>query len=228
MVRAFMALIRRDTGLAVRVGGGGGMAVFFFLVVVTVVPLGIGPNLKLLGQIAPGMLWVALLLSALLTLDRLFQADFEDGSLDLLMMGGLPLELAVAAKALSHWLTTGLPLVIAAPLLALLLNLDAAAFPPLITAMLAGTPALSFLGAVGAALTVSVRRGGLLASLLVLPFYIPVLIFGVGAASAAGMVGGDPGTAAAHQSLLLLGAVTLASLVVGPVAGAAALRANLR
>ena len=223
MTRAFLSLIRRDTGLAIRVGGGGGMAVFFFLVVISIVPLGIGPNLKLLGQIAPGMLWVALLLSALLTLDRLFQADFEDGSLDLLMSGSLPLELVAAAKALSHWLTTGLPLVVAAPLLGLLLNLDEAAFGPLILAMLIGTPALSFLGAIGAALTVSVRRGGLLASLLVIPFYIPVLIFGVGAAGGASAVEGAGG-----QSLLLLGAIALASLVLGPVASAAALRANLR
>lgn len=223
MTRAFLSLIRRDTGLAIRVGGGGGMAVFFFLVVISIVPLGIGPNLKLLGQIAPGVLWVALLLSALLTLDRLFQADFEDGSLDLLMSGSLPLELVAAAKALSHWLTTGLPLVVAAPLLGLLLNLDEAAFGPLILAMLIGTPALSFLGAIGAALTVSVRRGGLLASLLVIPFYIPVLIFGVGAAGGASAVEGAGG-----QSLLLLGAIALASLVLGPVASAAALRANLR
>lgn len=223
MTRAFLSLVRRDTKLAIRVGGGGGMAVFFFLVVISVVPLGIGPNLKLLGQIAPGMLWVALLLSALLTLDRLFQADFEDGTLDIMMSGSLPLELVAAAKALSHWLTTGLPLVVAAPLLGLLLNLDAGAFGPLVLAMLIGTPALSFLGAIGAALTVSVRRGGLLASLLVIPFYIPVLIFGVGAAGGISAVEG-----AGRQSLMLLAAVALASLVVGPVASAAALRANLR
>lgn len=223
MMRAFLSLIRRDTKLAIRIGGGGGMAVFFFLVVISIVPLGVGPNLKLLGQIAPGMLWVALLLSALLTLDRLFQADFEDGSLDVMMAGPLPLEFVAAAKAVSHWLTTGVPLVIAAPLLGLLLNLDVAAFWPLILAMLVGTPALSFLGTVGAALTVSVRRGGLLASLLVIPFYIPVLIFGVGAAGGASAVEG-----AGRQSLLLLAAVALVSLVLGPVASAAALRANLR
>ncbi|HMM15209.1 MAG TPA: heme exporter protein CcmB [Parvibaculum sp.] len=223
MMRAFLSLIRRDTKLAIRIGGGGGMAVFFFLVVISIVPLGVGPNLKLLGQIAPGMLWVALLLSALLTLDRLFQADFEDGSLDVMMAGALPLEFVAAAKAVSHWLTTGMPLVIAAPLLGLLLNLDVAAFWPLILAMLVGTPALSFLGTVGAALTVSVRRGGLLASLLVIPFYIPVLIFGVGAAGGASAVEG-----AGRQSLLLLAAVALVSLVLGPVASAAALRANLR
>jgi heme exporter protein B len=223
MIRAFLSLVRRDIALAVRVGGGGGMAVFFFLVTVTIVPLGIGPNLKLLAEIAPGMLWVALLLSSLLTLDRLFQADFEDGTLDILSMGKLPLELVAGAKAVAHWLTTGLPLVVAAPLLGLLLNLDAHVFPQLVLAMLIGTPALSFLGSIGAALTVSVRRGGLLASLLVLPFYVPALIFGVAAAGGAGAVPG-----AGHQGLLLLGAVALASLVIGPVASAAALRASLR
>ncbi|HUD51156.1 heme exporter protein CcmB [Parvibaculum sp.] len=225
MMRAFHMLVARDTRLAIRVGGGAGMAVFFFLTVVSIVPLGIGPNLKLLASIAPGMLWVALLLSALLTLDRLFQADYEDGSLDLLMTGALPLEFVAAAKAFSHWLTTGLPLVVAAPLLGLLLNLDTEDFGPLVLAMLVGTPALSFLGGIGAALTVSIRRGGLLASLLVIPFYIPVLIFGVGAAGGGG-VSAVPG--AGGQSLLLLGAVSLVSLVLGPVASAAALRANLR
>lgn len=225
MRRAFLALLLRDLRLAARLGGGGGMAVFFFLVVVAIVPLGVGPDKALLSLIAPGMLWVALLLAALLTLDRLFQADFEDGSLDLLSMGVLPLELVAAAKALGHWLTTGLPLVVAAPLLGLLLNLPVASFPALLLAMLVGTPALSFLGAIGAALTVGVRRGGLLASLLVLPFYIPVLIFGVGAAEAASAgFEGDAG----FQSLLFLGAVTLGSFVLGPIGAAAALRANLR
>jgi len=225
MRRAFLALLLRDLRLAARLGGGGGMAVFFFLVVVAIVPLGIGPDKALLSLIAPGMLWVALLLAALLTLDRLFQADFEDGSLDLLSMGALPLELVAVAKALGHWLTTGLPLVVVAPVLGLLLNLPVASFPALLLAMLAGTPALSFLGAIGAALTVGVRRGGLLASLLVLPFYIPVLLFGVGAAEAASAgFEGDAGV----QSLLFLGAVTLGSFVLGPVGAAAALRANLR
>ncbi|PKQ05144.1 MAG: heme exporter protein CcmB [Alphaproteobacteria bacterium HGW-Alphaproteobacteria-12] len=225
MRRAFFALLTRDIRLAARLGGGGGMAVFFFLVVVSILPFGIGPDAALLALVAPGMLWVALLLAALLTLDRLFQADYEDGSLDLFAGASLPLELVAVAKALAHWLTTGLPLVIAAPLLGLLLNLPIKAFPALMLAMLVGTPALSFLGTIGAALTVGVRRGGLLASLLVLPFYIPVLIFGVGAAAAAS--GGFAGEAA-FQSFLFLGAVTLASFVLGPVGAAAALRANLR
>lgn len=223
MRRAFWALLRRDVRLATQVGGGGGMAVFFFLVVITLLPLGIGPNLKLLGQIAPGLLWVALLLSSLLTLDRLFQADFEDGTLEALTLGHLPLELTVVAKIMAHWLTTGLPLVVATPLLGLLLNLGGDQFGPLILAMAIGTPALSLMGAIGAALTVSLRRGGLLASLLVMPFYIPVLIFGVAAAG-----GEDALAGASHQALLLLGAVTLVSFVIGPMAAAAALRANLR
>ncbi|MEQ8265998.1 MAG: heme exporter protein CcmB [Parvibaculum sp.] len=225
MMRSFSALLARDLRLAMRLGGGGGMAIFFFLVVVAIVPLGIGPERTLLSLVAPGMLWVALLLAALLTLDRLFQADYEDGSLDLLSTGPLPLELVAVAKGISHWLTTGLPLVVAAPVLGLLLNLPSAAFPHLMLAMLVGTPALSFLGLIGSALTVGVRRGGLLASLLVLPFYVPVLIFGVGAAEAASA--GFEGKAG-DQSLLFLGAIALGSLVLGPVGAAAALRANLR
>lgn len=224
-MNAFFALVQRDVRLATRVGGGGGMAVFFFLIVLSIVPFGIGPDFNLLTRIAPGMLWVALLLSALLTLDRLFQADQEDGTLDLLVLAPQPLELTVLAKAVSHWLTTGLPLVIAAPILGLMLNLPLEGMLPLMGAMLIGSPALSLLGAVGAALSVGVRRGGLLISLLVLPFYVPVLIFGVSASRAALVaVPGDLG----GQSLLLLGAVSLASLVVGPVGGAAALRVAVK
>lgn len=224
-MNAFFSLVRRDVRLATRVGGGGGMAVFFFLIVLSIVPFGIGPDLNLLTRIAPGMLWVALLLSALLTLDRLFQADQEDGTLDLLVLAPQPLELTVLSKAVSHWLTTGLPLVIAAPILGLMLNLPLEGMLPLMGAMLVGSPALSLLGAVGAALSVGVRRGGLLISLLVLPFYVPVLIFGVSASRAALVaVPGDLG----GQSLALLGAVSLASLVVGPVGGAAALRVAVK
>eukprot|EP00439_Symbiodinium_sp_Y106_P087969 s1_g505.t1 len=201
------------------------MAVFFFLIVLSIVPFGIGPDLNLLTRIAPGMLWVALLLSALLTLDRLFQADQEDGTLDLLVLAPQPLELTVLAKAVSHWLTTGLPLVIAAPILGLMLNLPLDGMLPVMGAMLIGSPALSLLGTVGAALAVGVRRGGLLISLLVLPFYVPVLIFGVSASRAALVaVPGDLG----GQSLLLLGAVSLAALVVGPIGGAAALRVAVK
>lgn len=225
MRRAFLALLARDIRLAAGIGGGGGMAVFFFLTVVAIVPLGVGPDRPVLELLAPGMLWVGLLLASLLTLDRMFQADVEDGTFDLLSMGPLPLELVAVAKSLAHWVVTGLPLVIAAPVLGILLNLPPESMPLLLVAMLAGTPALSFIGAVGAALTVGVRRGGLLASLLVLPFYIPVLIFGVGAVEAA--AGGFEGQAG-MQALLLLGALTLASFAIGPIGAAAALRANLR
>ena len=225
MGRAFLALAARDIRLAAGIGGGGGMAVFFFLTVVAIVPLGVGPDRPVLELLAPGMLWVGLLLASLLTLDRMFQADVEDGSFDLLSMGPLPLELVAVAKSLAHWVVTGLPLVVAAPVLGILLNLPPERMPLLVMAMLAGTPALSFIGAVGAALTVGIRRGGLLASLLVLPFYIPVLIFGVGAVEAA--AGGFEGQAG-MQAMLLLGAISLASFVIGPLGAAAALRANLR
>ena len=217
MRRAFLALVARDIRLAAGIGGGGGMAVFFFLTVVAIVPLGVGPDRPVLELLAPGMLWVGLLLASLLTLDRMFQADVEDGSFDLLSMGPLPLELVAVAKSL--------PLVVAAPVLGILLNLPPERMPLLVLTMLVGTPALSFIGAVGAALTVGVRRGGLLASLLVLPFYIPVLIFGVGAIEAA--AGGFEGQVG-MQALLLLGALTLASFAIGPLGAAAALRANLR
>ena len=222
---AFLTLVLRDIRLATRVGGGGGMAVFFFLIVLSIVPLGVGPDLNLLTRIAPGMLWVALLLSVLLTLDRLFQADQEDGTLDLLSLGPVSLELQVLAKALSHWLTTGLPLILAAPMLGFMLNLPISSMWPLVLSMAVGSPALSLLGAAGAALAVGVRRGGLLISLLVLPLYVPILIFGVSATrNAVISAPGDLG----DRSLMLLGAVTLISLVVGPIGGAAALRANFK
>lgn len=217
----FARLVLRDLVLAVRIGGGGGMAIGFFVIAVTLVPLGVGPSLETLARIAPGILWVGALLATLLSLDRLFQADYEDGSLDLLALSPLPLEAMVAAKAIAHWLTTGLPLVIAAPVLALLLNMDADGFLVLVASMAIGTPALSFIGAVGAALTVGVRRGGMLLSLIVLPLYVPVLIFGAGAVDAALFgLGSD-----AH--LMVLGAITLASLALAPVAAAAALRLHL-
>jgi len=222
---AFWAIVGQEVKLATRVGGGGGLAVFFFLVAITLIPLGIGPNMPLLAKIAPGILWVILLLSCLLTLDRLFQTDFEDGTLDQLMLSPLPLELLVLAKVVGHWLTTGLPLILASPLMALMLNLDPQHYPMLMLTMLVGSPALSLLGAIGAGLTVGIRRGGLLISLLVLPFYMPVLIFGVGALRAVLVSSsGD----LALRNLALLGALSLLCLVLGPVAGAAGLRANLR
>jgi heme exporter protein B len=182
-------------------------------------PFAIGPDLVLLGRIGPAILWLGALLASLLTLDRLFAADHEDGSLDLILMSGTPLELTVAAKALAHWLTTGLPLVIVVPLLGLFMNLDGRASGAVALTLLAGTPALTFIGLIGAALSVALRRGGLLLAVLVMPLTVPVLIFGVAASNAA-IVGPVPfGT-----PFTILVALTLMSVVVGPFAAAAALR----
>ena len=219
---AFWALVRRDLMLAVREGSALGTALGFYLVVVTLMPLALGPDLKLLSRIAPGVLWAALLLAALLSLPRVFEADHEDGSLEVMATAPLPLELAAAAKALAHWISTGVPLALMAPLLGVLLNLELAAYPPLVATMLAGTPAVSFLGAAGAALTLNARRGGLLLALLVLPLYVPTLIFGISAISAAAGGVGD-----FWGSFLVLLAISLASLVVGPLAAAAAVRVQL-
>ena len=216
---ALTALFLRDVKIAIRIGGGALIGVLFFLIVVTLMPFAVGPDLSLLKRIGPAILWIGALLASLLALDRLLAADHEDGSLDLILMASTPLELAVAAKALAHWLTTGLPLVIATPLLALLLNLDQSAAAAVALTLLAGTPALTFIGLVGAALTVSLRRGGLLLSVLVLPLTIPVLIFGVGASNAA--IAGPP---AFGTPFTILCALSLASLVVGPFAAAFALR----
>ena len=219
---ALSALLVRDMRLAVRVGGGALIGVLFFLIVVTLVPFAIGPDLALLARIGPAILWLGALLANLLALDRLITMDQEDGSLDLILMARVPLELAVAAKALAHWLTTGLPLVIAAPLLGLLLNLDPKATGAVALTLLAGTPALTFIGLIGAALTVALRRGGLLLAVLVLPLTIPVLIFGVAASNAA-IVGPVPFGA----PFSMLCALSLMSAVVGPFAAAVALRQGL-
>jgi heme exporter protein B len=218
----FAALLARDLRLAWREGGAITTALGFYLVVVAILPLGLGPDLNLLARIAPGVLWVALLLSALLSVDRIFHNDYEDGALELLALGPLPLELIAAAKALAHWLSTGLPLVLAAPVLALLLNLPAEAFGVLVLTMATGSPAVSFLGSIGAALTLGLRRGGPLLPLLILPLYVPVLIFGVSAMNAV-----ITGPAPFMPSYLILCALTLATIVLAPVAAAAALRLNL-
>jgi heme exporter protein B len=219
---ALFALLVRDMRLAVRVGGGALIGVLFFLIVVTLMPFAIGPDLALLARIGPAILWLGALLASLLALDRLVAADYEDGSLDLILMARVPLELAVAVKAIAHWLTTGLPLVIAAPLLGLLLNLEPKATGAVALTLLVGTPALTFIGLIGAALSVALRRGGLLLAVLVLPLTIPVLIFGVAASNAA-IVGPLPfGT-----PFTLLAALTLTSAVLGPFAAAAALRHSL-
>jgi heme exporter protein B len=218
-VTAFLALILRDMRLAVRVGGGALMGALFFLIVVVMVPFAVGPDLKLLAKIGPAILWLGALLASLLALDRLFTSDYEDGSLDLLMTAPLPLELSVTAKAIAHWLTTALPLVIVTPLLALMLNVDMSALGPLMLTLAAGTPALTFIGLIGAALSVALRRGGLLLAVLVLPLTIPVLIFGVAAAEAA-----ISGTRPFGPAFTILCGLSLMSLVLGPVAAAAALR----
>lgn len=217
----FRHLVARDVRLALRQGGAATHAVIFFVLVVTLFPLGVGPELPVLQRIAPGVLWVAALLAAMLSLDRLFQADFEDGSLDQLALIPLPLELVAFAKCIAHWLTTGLPLLVATPLLGLLLNLEPGGYGALLGSMALGTPVLSLVGAIGAALAVGVRRGGVLLSLLVLPLYIPVLVFGVGAVDAASSVDGAGG------HLLVLGALFLGATALAPWAAAAALRLNL-
>jgi heme exporter protein B len=216
---AISALLVRDLRVAVRLGGGALTGALFFLIVVTLMPFAVGPDLALLRRIGPAMLWLGALLATLLALDRLLAADYEDGSLDLILMGRAPLELIVLVKAVAHWLATGLPLVLAAPLLGLLLDLDAATGGIVALTLLAGTPALTFLGLVGAALAVTLRRGGLLLAVLVLPLTVPVLIFGVAASNAA-----IAGPAPFGASFSLLCALTLMSLVLGPFAAAAALR----
>lgn len=221
MAGVFTGIFLRDMRLAWSQGGTGTMALSFFLIAVTLFPFGVGPEPQTLARIAAGVLWVVALLACLLSLDRLFQADFEDGSLDDLALSPLGLTGVCNAKILAHWVATILPLIIVAPLLAMLLKLPEAGYFYLVASLLIGSPALSLLGAIGAALTVSVRRGGVLMSLLVLPLYIPTLIFGVGAVDAA-VLAGDP-----LPHLALLGAVSLVALVVAPLATAAALRLAL-
>jgi heme exporter protein B len=221
-MRAVGVLIIRELRLAIREGGALGTALGFYLIVVAMLPLSLGPDLNLLTRIAGGLLWVALLLSALLSLPRLFEADYEDGVLELFATAPLPLEVTAATKALAHWLSTGIPLTLMAPLLGLMLNLELTAYPVLVATMLAGTPAISFIGSIGAALTLRSRRGGLLIALLVLPFYIPTLIFGISAMEASTL-----GTGGFGPAFLILSGISLASLVLGPVAAAAALRMQL-
>lgn len=217
-----IALLLRDLRLAVRAGGGFGLGLAFFLIVVVLVPFGVGPDTALLSAIAPGIFWVASLLAALLSLDRIFALDFEDGSLTLLATSPLPFEGAALMKALAHWITTGLPLTVAAPALGFLLNLAPDAYVYLLVSLLLGTPALSMIGTFGAALTVGLRRGGLLVSLLVLPLYVPTLIFGAEAVRR-GAQGLDVAT-----PLLMLGGITLGTFALLPFAASAALRVNLR
>ena len=222
---AFLELVARDVRLAFAGGGSAATALGFYLVVVALIPLGIGPDLGLLARIAPGVLWVALLLAALLSLPRMFEADHEDGALDVLATGPLPLELVVVAKSLAHWLTVGLPLALISPVLGLLLNLDLSAAPALVATMLAGTPAVSCIGALGAALALGARKGGLLLALLVLPLYIPTLIFGILALDA---VPGSTGTGLLTAPGLILAAISCVMIATAPIAAAAALRLQMQ
>jgi len=217
-----IALLTRDLKLAMRAGGGFGLGLAFFLIVVTLVPFGVGPQSDLLSKIAPGILWLGALLACLLSLDRIFALDWEDGSLDLLATSPLPMEGIVTIKALAHWLTTGLPLVLAAPMFGLLLSLPPAGYGPLVLSLMLGTPALSVIGTFGAALTVGLKRGGLLLSLLVLPLYVPTLIFGAEMARR-GVEGLETTT-----PLLMLAGITCGTIALLPFASAAVLRVNLR
>ncbi|OUD10659.1 heme exporter protein CcmB [Marivivens niveibacter] len=217
-----IALFIRDLRLAVRAGGGFGLGLAFFLIVVVLVPFGVGPDRAVLEPIAPGILWVAALLSCLLSLDRIFALDFEDGSLALLATSPLPLEGAVLAKTVAHWVTTGLPLTLAAPALGILLHMKPEAYGYLFASLLLGTPALSMIGTFGAALTVGLRRGGLLLSLLVLPLYVPTLIFGAEA------VRRGAEAMAVQTPFVMLAGITAGAFALLPIAAAAALRVNLR
>lgn len=219
----FLSVLRRDLALSWREGGALGTALGFYLVVVAILPLGLGPDLNLLSRISGGVLWVGLLLSALLSIDRLFARDLEDGTLDVLLLGDLPLEVVVAAKALAHFVVFGLPLVLLAPLLGLLLNFPLGSSGVLLATMVTGAPAISFIGAIGAALTLPIGRGGLLLALLMLPFFIPILIFGVSTIEATVI-----GPASPLPPYLILLAITLVSLVLAPIAAAAALRLQFR
>ncbi|MBT3171027.1 MAG: heme exporter protein CcmB [Rhodospirillaceae bacterium] len=221
MVTAFFSLVGRDLRLAMRGGIGSLVAVVFFVIAASLFPLGVGPESALLERIAPGVLWVCALLATMLSLDRMFQDDYDDGSLEVIALGPLPLELVVLAKVLAHWLTTGLPLIIAAPVLAVLLNMSTQGFAVLMISLLLGTPILSLIGSVGAALTVGLKRGGVLISLMVLPLYVPVLIFAVGAVEGAIFGLG------AEANLLILAGGFLFFLVLTPPASAAALRMAL-
>lgn len=220
---AFLALLRRDLVLSYRQGTDAWVVVLFFLAAGILFPFAIGPEPDALMRVSTGVVLSMAALAALLSLDRLYQGDFEDGSLDLMALGPLPLELAALAKALAHWLSTGLPLLIVAPLLALMLNAPGESYGPMLLALALATPALSLLGGLGAALTLGSRRGGILLTLLILPLYVPVLIFAAGIISRSILLAGDP-----TGALLLLGGLDLGLLAITPWATAAALRQALR
>ena len=218
--RVFIWIVRRDLTLAMRRRSDVFTTLFFFVIVVSLFPLGIGPELETLRQIAPGVVWVAALLASMLALERLFAADYADGSLEQMLLAPQPVSLLVIGKVVAHWLVTGLPLVVMAPLLGLQYDLPAEALAVLLVSLLVGTPTLSLIGAIGAALTLGLRGGGVLLSLLVLPLYVPVLIFGAGAVEA-----NVSGLGAQHH-LSLLGAMLVLALFLAPLGTAAALRVS--
>jgi heme exporter protein B len=220
-VSPFATLLLRDVKLAARSGGSAALALSFFALVATLMPLGIGADLRLLARVAAGVLWVGAVLAALLSLDRLFQGDYEDGSLDLIALSALPLELTALAKIAAHWFSTGLPLTLLSPLLALMFNLPPTPTLVLFLSLLIGTPAVSAIGAIGASLTLSLKRGGLILPLLILPLLTPAVIFGAGAVAATmdGLGG--------RGALELLAAFSAAAVLLSPFAAAASVRLNL-
>jgi heme exporter protein B len=220
-VSPFATLLLRDVKLAARSGGSAALALSFFALVATLMPLGIGADLALLARVAAGVLWVGAVLAALLSLDRLFQGDYEDGSLDLIALAPLPLELTALAKIAAHWFSTGLPLTLLSPLLALMFNLPPTPILVLFFSLLIGTPAVSAIGAIGASLTLSLKRGGLILPLLILPLLSPAVIFGAGAVSATMDGLGGQG------ALELLAAFSAAAVLLSPFAAAASVRLNL-
>lgn len=220
-MKGFTLILKRDLRLAMRQGMDSIMVVMFFVIVVVLFPFGVGPEPNILARIGPGVIWAAALLASMLSLERLFQTDYEDGSLELLALQPMALEVAVMAKIAAHWLTTGAPLIVAAPILAVLMNMPEEGFWPLIGALALGTPALSLIGAIGAALILGSRRGGILLSLLILPLYIPVLIFGVSAVDA--VIAGFE----AKPQFLILGGILVAALPLCPWASSAALRQGI-
>lgn len=217
-MRGFTDTLRRELRLALRQGGDSLLVVMFFVLVVVLFPLGAGPEPGILSRIGAGIIWVSALLAAMLSMDRLYQSDFEDGSLELLVLSPAPLEIIVLAKAAAHWLTTGLPLIVASPLLGLLLNLETEGIAVMLVSLTLGTPALSLVGAIAAALVLGARRGGVLISLLILPLFIPILIFGVGAVDAALL------ELTYRPQLMVLGALLLLAAALSPWAAAAAVR----
>jgi heme exporter protein B len=218
-VTSALALFMREWRIARRIGGGASVSAVFFLIMVAIMPFALGPDLGLLARLGPAILWIAALLATLLGLDRLFQSDQEDGSLDLMMNGALPLELVVLIKCAAHWTASALPLVVLSPLFGLMLAMAPKPLALVAVSLAAGTPALTMIGAIGAALTVSLRRGGLLLAALALPLAIPVLIFGAAAASAA-----SGGAAPFLTPFLMLCAMSLFAIAAAPFAAAAALR----